>query len=132
MLRSKKPSPRPGAFESVLAKGLQIEGTLFSKGSLRIDGKVEGKVESDGDVMVGQNGVLNAEVRAVNVTIAGDVTGNVKCTHRLELLSSGRLRGDVTVGSLVVSEGATFLGVSQMKPPEDTIEQTTSRTSGEL
>lgn len=131
MLRSKKPSSRTGAFESVLAKGLEIEGTLFSKGSLRIDGKVKGKVESEGDVMVGQNGLLNAAIKAVNVTIAGNVIGNVKCTHRLELLASGKLTGDVTVGSLVVSEGATFSGASQMKLPENMKEPVSPQTARE-
>lgn len=120
MFRSKEPAQRPGTFESILGKGIQIEGTVQSKGSLRVDGKVQGKIDSDGDIMIGQGASLHADIDAANVTIAGDVTGNVKCSRRLEILSSGKLRGDVCVGSLVISEGALFSGASEMAPAVDT------------
>ncbi|HHT85991.1 MAG: bactofilin family protein [Bacillota bacterium] len=117
MFRSKEPVSRGGAFESLLGKGIEIQGTLASKGSLRVDGKLQGKLYSDCDIMIGHGAVVKADIDAANVTIAGDVVGNVKCTGRLELLSSGKLRGDITVGSLVISEGAVFSGVAEMTKP---------------
>jgi cytoskeletal protein CcmA (bactofilin family) len=120
MFRSKESGNRGGAFESVLGKGIEIQGTMLSKGSLRVDGKLQGKLQSECDVMIGHGAVVKAHIEAANVTIAGDVTGNVKCTGRLELLSSGRLRGDISVGSLVISEGAVFSGAAEMSKLAET------------
>ncbi len=101
-------------FESVLGKGIEIEGTVHSKGSIRVDGRIKGKVECGADVMIGQSSVVNADINGANVTISGSVAGNVNCTGRLEILSSGTLKGDACSGSLVISEGAKFFGSSQM------------------
>ncbi len=120
MFRATKSSTRPGTFESVLGEGLKIEGTLYSEGSLRIDGKVDGKVRSDCEIMIGQNASIKANIKAVNITIAGEVSGDIDCEGRLEILPSGKLTGDVTVGSLVISEGALFFGTSSMSSAKDT------------
>lgn len=105
--------------EGVLGKGIEIEGTVHSKGSIRVDGRIKGKVQCDADVMIGQSSVVNADIDGTNVIIAGSVTGNVKSTGRLEILSSGTLKGDVCSGSLVISEGARFFGSSQMADPPE-------------
>ncbi|HHY45581.1 MAG TPA: polymer-forming cytoskeletal protein [Firmicutes bacterium] len=105
---------KPGTFESLLGKGIEIKGTVRSKGSLRIEGSAEGNVECEGDVTVGETAVLNADVTAQNVTIGGTLSGTVTCSGRLELLPTARVRGDIKVGTLVVSEGAIFSGTTQM------------------
>lgn len=105
---------KPGTFESLLGKGIEIKGTVRSKGSLRIEGSVEGNVECEGDVTVGETAMLNADVSAQNVTIGGSLSGTITCSGRLELLPTARLRGDIKVGTLVVSEGALFSGTTQM------------------
>ena len=105
---------KPGTFESLLGKGIEIKGTVRSKGSLRIEGSAEGNVECEGDVTVGETAVLNADVTAQNVTIGGTLSGTVTCSGRLELLPTARVKGDIKVGTLVVSEGAIFSGTTQM------------------
>lgn len=108
---------KPGTFESLLGKGIEIKGTVRSKGSLRIEGSAEGNVECEGDVTVGETAVLNADVTAQNVTIGGTLSGTVTCSGRLELLPTARVKGDIKVGTLVVSEGAIFSGTTQMGDP---------------
>jgi cytoskeletal protein CcmA (bactofilin family) len=113
---------KPGSdtFETILGKGVEIKGAVKSKGSIRIDGAAEGSISSEGGIVVGQAAVLTADLMAQNVTIAGQVSGNIKCLHRLELLPTARLKGDIVAGSLVISEGAVFSGSSQMaEPPEE-------------
>jgi cytoskeletal protein CcmA (bactofilin family) len=108
---------KPGTFESLLGKGIEIKGTVRSKGSLRIEGSAEGNVECEGDVTVGETAVLNADVTAQNVTIGGTLSGTVTCSGRLELLPTARVKGDIKVGTLVVSEGAVLSGTTQMGDP---------------
>lgn len=105
---------KAGTFESLLGKGIEIKGTVMSKGSLRIEGAAEGNVECEGDIMIGETAIMNADVTAQNVTIGGTVSGTVKCYGRLELLPTARVKGDIIVNTLVVSEGAVFSGTTQM------------------
>lgn len=114
MFAKTETSLKPGTFESLLGKGIEIKGTVRSKGSLRIEGAAEGNVECEGDVTVGESAVLNADVTAQNVTIGGTLSGTVTCSGRLELLPMARVKGDIKVGTLVVSEGAIFSGTTQM------------------
>lgn len=105
---------KPGTFESLLGKGIEIKGTVRSKGSLRIEGAAEGHVECEGDITIGETATLNADIIAQNVTIGGMVSGTVKCYGRLELLPTARVKGDIVVNTLVVSEGAVFSGTTEM------------------
>jgi cytoskeletal protein CcmA (bactofilin family) len=105
---------KPGTFESLLGKGIEIKGTVRSKGSLRIEGAAEGNVECEGDITIGETAMINADVSAQNVTIGGTVSGTVRCYGRLELLPTARVKGDIIVNTLVVSEGAVFSGTTQM------------------
>jgi len=105
---------KAGTFESLLGKGIEIKGTVKSKGSLRIEGTAEGNVECDGDITIGETAVMSADVTAQNVTIGGTVCGTVRCYGRLELLPTARVRGDIIVNTLVVSEGAVFSGTTLM------------------
>lgn len=119
---------KAGTFESLLGKGIEIKGTVRSKGSLRIEGSAEGNVECEGDVTVGETAVLNADVTAQNVTIGGTLSGTVTCSGRLELLPTARVKGDIKVGTLVVSEGAVFSGTTQMGDPGVKIPRETGET----
>jgi cytoskeletal protein CcmA (bactofilin family) len=105
---------KAGTFESLLGKGIEIKGTVRSKGSLRIEGAAEGNIECEGDITIGETAIMNADVTAQNVTIGGTVSGTVKCYARLELLPTARVKGDIIVNTLVVSEGAIFSGTTQM------------------
>ena len=114
MFAKTETSAKPGTFESLLGKGIEIKGTVRSKGSLRIEGTAEGNVECDGDITIGETAMINADVTAQNVTIGGTLSGTVRCYGRLELLPSARIKGDIIVNTLVVSEGAIFSGTTQM------------------
>jgi len=118
---------KPGQIESILGKGFQVKGAIHSKGTLRIDGSCEGTIESDADVIVGESAVLNSEIKARNVTVGGSITGNITVSGRLEILQTGKVKGDVHVGTLVISEGALFQGNCTMesgaKEPETRLYQ---------
>ena len=114
MFMSKESNQRPGVFDSVLSKETQSEGTIRTKGSIRIDGEVKGKIESLGDVMIGETASVESDIEAKNVIIAGTVVGNVKASGKLDLLSTGNLKGEVYSSGLVVSEGAKFTGSFHM------------------
>ena len=101
---------------TVLAKEDTVSGKLHLKGSGQVLGNFSGQIECDGDLMIGPEADVEAEIHSVTVTIAGVVRGNVVATNRLKITSSGRLEGDASVGALVVQEGGVHRGVIRVHP----------------
>src|SRR5437773_10597251 len=95
--------------ETVVGAESSFQGTLRSKGSVRIDGKIEGGVSAEG-VILGERGEVQGDISARTVVIGGKVTGNVHATESLELLSKSQVFGDLHAPQLLIAEGAVFEG----------------------
>lgn len=108
--------------ESFIANGVELKGELNSKGSIRLDGLVEGKINIQGDLIVGEKGFIKGEVRAESMVLAGKVEGNINTKGRLEITASGSLLGDVVCSVLIIQEGATLDGHSKMSKIGEKIE----------
>ena len=104
---------------SLIDRHSSFDGTFRSDRDLRIEGDVKGTVICQGLLFVAQGATVNANIEAENVTVAGDLEGEVACRGRLQLLPSGRLRGKVSTGSLVINEGAYYEGQLEMAAPDD-------------
>jgi cytoskeletal protein CcmA (bactofilin family) len=87
-----------------------LHGRLEIHGDLRIHGTVEGELKVSGDVAVESTANVSASIEGGNVSVRGQVNGNVTARRRLTLGGSGRLNGDVRVGRLTVEDGATLNG----------------------
>jgi cytoskeletal protein CcmA (bactofilin family) len=105
--------------ENVLGKSLVVHGDLKADGAFRIDGTVEGSVESQGAVFIGESGVVRGDVRGRDVVIAGEVTGNVACSGHLEIVATGRVEGDLDAQSVRIETGGIFRGMSRMAGKSD-------------
>jgi len=106
----------PVSFEAVslVDRHSAFDGNLRSQRDLRVEGELKGTVSCDGTLFVAEGAMVAATVDAEHVTVAGDLTGEVRCRGRLQILASGRLRAQVTTGSLVIQEGAIYEGQLQM------------------
>jgi cytoskeletal protein CcmA (bactofilin family) len=100
--------------DTYIGKGARVQGTVSVSGTVRVDGFVDGVVEAEKDVIVGEGGLVTASITAANVTVAGELRGNVKASGRLEIARTGKVLGDVAMASFVVEEGAVFLGKCEM------------------
>lgn len=87
-----------------------LQGRLEIQGELRVAGTVEGDLKASGDITVDAGATVQAAIEGANVSVRGQVTGNVTARKRLLLGGSGRLNGDVRVGRLTVEDGATLNG----------------------
>jgi len=102
------------AIENVLGRSCMIRGDLTADGAFRIDGTIEGSVESHGAVIVGESGTVRGSVRGSNVVVAGTVQGDVICPGHLEILAKGRVEGDIDARSMRIETGGVFCGTSRM------------------
>jgi len=103
---------------TLIGVGTEIKGNLKATGGIRIDGRVNGEILHEGDLVVGEEGVVEASIKTRNATIAGEVRGNVEASGRVEIVSTGKLLGDIVVTTLIINEGALFDGHCQMKQGE--------------
>jgi cytoskeletal protein CcmA (bactofilin family) len=87
-----------------------LQGRLEIQGDLKVAGTVEGDLKASGDVTVDAGATVQAAIEGANVSVRGQVTGNVTAKRRLTLAGTGRLNGDVRVGRLTVEDGATLNG----------------------
>ena len=99
---------------TVISKGVKIEGKLSCSGNIRLDGEVQGDISSAGVVIVGENGKVNGQINADNITIGGKVTGTVKAKDKVVLEAKANLKGDITTKTLMVEAGAIFNGNTKM------------------
>lgn len=109
--------------ETVIGPNTNFSGRLVCDGSVRIDGMCEaGVIETLGNIIVGPQAKVAADLIAENVSVSGAVTGNIRATGRLEILSTGKVWGNVDVGSFLLDEDGYFRGNLAMKddlePPD--------------
>jgi cytoskeletal protein CcmA (bactofilin family) len=121
-----------GSEVTVVGQGARLEGTVVSAGSLRVDGRVTGRIDADGDVVLSSNSQVEADVHAQNVTIAGKFKGNVVVKGTAELARGGRVEGNITSKTLVIAEGAYFSGQSIMDARERSVDGDGSIPAGDL
>ncbi len=95
-----------------LAEGTEIKGEIRFRDILRVDGKISGKIESEGELVVGESGEIDAEVHVGTLSVSGKVAGTMKVRDKVEIHSKGRISGELTVEkpNLIIHEGAVFEG----------------------
>jgi cytoskeletal protein CcmA (bactofilin family) len=101
---------------TVLGRDDALSGRLQLKSGGQLLGNFSGHVECDGDLLIGPEAHVEADIRSERVTIAGFLRGNIVASSRLKITNTGRLEGDARVGSLVVQEGGVHHGVIRVHP----------------
>jgi cytoskeletal protein CcmA (bactofilin family) len=101
---------------TVLGRDDALSGRLQLKSGGQLLGNFSGQIECEGDLLVGPEAHVEADIRSDKVTIAGFVRGNIVAASRLKITSTGRLEGDAKVGALVVQEGGVHHGVIRVHP----------------
>ena len=100
--------------KDVLSKDVEIKGSIKFQKELMIDGKVEGEINSEGVLTIGENADIRGEIKTKSITVFGKVHGNITVAERCELKSRCTLQGDLKAARLVIEEGATFIGKSEV------------------
>jgi cytoskeletal protein CcmA (bactofilin family) len=118
------PAPAPARAPQAASSGspciigakTQIKGEITGSENLVVEGLVEGTIRITGDLRVAPGGVVKATVSAQSVLVAGELVGDCHASQRTEIQASGRLTGNIRAPRVVIVEGATFRGNSDMSP----------------
>jgi len=100
--------------KNILSKDVEIKGSIKFTNELIIDGKIEGEIISDGILTVGENADIRGEIKTKSVTVLGKIHGNITVAERCELKARAQLVGDLKAARVIIEEGATFVGKSEV------------------
>lgn len=113
------PARTDNAVQAHLGVGSRIEGKLTFEGSVQIDGHVDGEIQAQETILIGEKAVINAQITGGTVILKGKVTGDVTARTRLEMQAPAKLTGNVTTPSLIIHEGVVFEGHCAMGAAAD-------------
>ena len=114
-----------------LDHGTEVTGELQFSNTLRIDGNFHGSIVGEDRLIIGEQAVVHADVKVGDIEIRGQVFGNIAVKRQAEILSTGRLRGDIQAAVLVIQAGAVLEGRSHMSPSDQPQGEETSATQTE-
>lgn len=105
-----------GTLNGFLDKGARFEGTLSFDDVFRIDGTFQGKILSEHELVVGDGGTVEGEIRVGRLSVSGTVRGVVHARERIEVHAGARVLAELHTPALVVEEGATIQGPVETGP----------------
>jgi len=107
------------SFDTLIGAATRIEGRMVVNKSIRLDGTIEGSIESSTDtqvtVAIGHSGLVHGDVRAHRVLVNGQVDGNIYAREKCELHETSKVKGDIHYGLLGIEHGAEILGLMVKK-----------------
>jgi cytoskeletal protein CcmA (bactofilin family) len=112
--------------QSFLGTQSELQGELRIKGTMRLDGAVEGKIEAD-QVILGKTAFIKGEILAKKIIVGGVVEGTLRAADLLEISSNGRVKGNIFANQLVMLEGCQFSGRIEMRPDKPNVMNTAQK-----
>lgn len=109
------------AAETIIGAGVKLKGNLASDGDMMVDGLISGHIKSRGNVTIGVNAVIKADIEAANIAVLGQVDGNLTASHETQIKETGRVKGNITTANLSIASGAIFAGTSVMTKPNPVV-----------
>ena len=113
-----------------LSSDVEIKGSLKFQNDLVFDGKIEGEIQSNATLTIGKSAHVQGELKTKSVIIHGSVQGNIDAAERVELKATAQLIGDLRAGRIIIEDGATFVGKSEVSPNKSGLPRTDTRPSG--
>ncbi len=96
--------------ETIIAHGVRLEGDLHAEGDIVIEGEVHGTVKTKGDLRIGDQAIVEANIEASNAVVSGEIRGNIIVHGKFELFPSSKITGDVVTEILAIGPGAQVNG----------------------
>jgi cytoskeletal protein CcmA (bactofilin family) len=104
---------------TILGKGSKFDGKLTFEGTVRIDGRFSGEIQTDGTLIIGESAEVEANIRAATVVVQGRVRGDVSASESLTIQAPARVQGNLTTPNLMIEKGSFFEGHCTMSEESD-------------
>jgi cytoskeletal protein CcmA (bactofilin family) len=108
-----------------VGKGVVFKGTITYHGTVRIDGTLEGEINTEGVLLVGEEAVITAKVTAGTIVCKGKITGDIHAKEKMKLRAPAMIEGGITTPMLSMEEGVMFNGTLEMEQPVRSLQRET-------
>lgn len=108
---------------TIITAGCHFNGKLYCRGVSRIGGSIDGEIIAEGLLIIEEDAVIKADIKAVEVVIQGKVEGRLEAENRVELINTGHFTGDLVAPSLHVEDGAILNGTMKMVSKKAPVEK---------
>ncbi len=98
------------SINTIIGKGSAISGNMKVNGFIRVDGDIDGSLETDGNVIVGENARIRGDLTAKSVIIGGIIKGNIKAAESVKVLAEAAVIGDNISRKVQVDGSAVIHG----------------------
>ena len=102
------------SLDTLIGANTVFEGSIQSECSVCVEGRIKGRIEAKGEVVVGREGKVEADIYADRVIVGGQIIGNIHALSRLEITATGRVTGDIQATKITVAEGGSVDGMFKM------------------
>ena len=113
-MKRKSKKGRNYSLDTLIGAQTTFEGSIYSERSVCVEGSVHGRIEAKGEVVVGREGRVEADIQAESVVVGGRIIGNITARSRLEITATGRVVGDIEAATITVAEGGMVDGMCKM------------------
>ena len=112
MFGKKNVTETKGSAPTYLGGGMKIDGKIIGKKPIWMDGELKGNIECESEVVIGPTAKIEATIKAATIKVNGQVKGDLYASARMEVLSQGRIQGNLTnlPGALIIHEGGIVEG----------------------
>ena len=104
-----------GEVITFFGEAAHFKGSLTYEGTVRIDGEFEGDITTQGTLIIGEHGIINAEIVAGTVIVGGRINGNLRAEQKVQMLDKSVVTGTIVTPSIIVEDGALLNGACEMK-----------------
>lgn len=117
--------------QTVIGESVKVEGTFTGAGDVIVHGQVVGTLKTSNDVIITDTAKVEADIDARNLTVSGEIHGNVVCHGQLQLQAAGKIYGDVSASVIAIEPGAVLKGQCITDPSGNESVPSTSKDSEE-
>lgn len=104
------------AISTLLGRDTRIDGTFAFNDTIRVDGRIKGKLVSDkGTVIIGDNAVIDADVQVGVAIVRGKVNGRIEARQKIEIYAPAQVEGDISAPTITIDSGVVFNGKCEMQ-----------------
>lgn len=101
---------RQAAADCTIGAGSIFHGRLYVTGSIRIEGKFQGEIHTDGEVMIGPTGQAKTDIATSRVVVSGTFIGNIDAKEEVYVTQTGKVLGSITTPKLTLEPGVVTSG----------------------
>src|SRR5687768_14030532 len=102
--------------KNTLSSDVEIKGNLRFTGELTFEGKLDGEIQTEGTLNLGDSAIVTGNITASTVVVRGKINGNINAKDKIDIKAKAELFGDIRASKLVIEEGVTFVGKTEVNP----------------